>query len=343
MKMRSMRRAGGLWWGCVTVGLLGLWVVGEPLRGAPRCVIVEGHPGEARFQESLESSAKKWQQSAVQAGYEAVRIAPGEAESEGDQEQKGSQIERLRRELAREPVGGGEALWLVLLGHGSAQGRVPRFALKGEDLGLDELVALLGKRRQPMVVVLGFSSAGAFVKPLAAADRVIVSATRSGEEENWSRFAGYFTEAMSGLEADADGDELVSVFEAWRWAVRAVERFYKEKGRLGTEHAVLEDVGTGRAVGVESFEATGEFKGKLEKGMAEPGWKARGTYLKEPPIERVLNEEERKRRGVLEERLARWRSEKPKEAGESYWRGLEEILLELADLYEGARQRMHSQ
>jgi hypothetical protein len=89
------------------------------------------------------------------------------------------------------------------------------------------------------------SSSGEFIKPLAANGRVIVTATRNGQENNATRFTEYFLAALKANDADADQDGHISVLEAFNYANRLTAEFYTRAGRLATEHALLEDNGDG--------------------------------------------------------------------------------------------------
>lgn len=320
-----------------TLFLLVLLLTARWVYAAPSCIVVSGHPGDAAFGAAIEASSHTWLEAAKKAGYASKLVSTGLSEGEA------SQLERLRGELAAVETPSQDPLWLVFTGHGNAQGSVPRFALMGADLGADELSALLGKIKRPMVLVLGFSCSGAFVKSLAASDRQIIAATRSGEEENWTRFPKFFAEAISGLKADLDGDGQVSVFEAWISAVDAVEGFYKDAGRLVTEHAVLDDSGQGKPEGRAAFNRFGEYAGKKADSSAAPGVRARDAFFMASPIEAVLSEDERAKRSRLEGELARLRSEKAGMGEEAYRKALETVFVGLAGVYEGARKRLPSE
>ncbi len=278
---------------------------------AQEVVLVPGHAGEARYGVEIDAAVGKWKEGA-QKGGAVMRMV-------GTREDGGAQIERLRKTLEEVVVQSGDPLWLVLLGHGSAQGNVPRFQLEGADVSAEELSKMLGRLRRPVIVVAGFSSSGAFLKPLSAPGRVVVTATRSGGEENWSRFGRFFAEAVCGLEGDADEDGQVSVWEAWQHAKEAVEAFYKGEGRICTEHALLDDTGGGKA------------------GGAGNGLKARQWHLLESAAEAALSAEERNRRELLEAGLERLRETKAKADPAEYAKALEQLLLELAKVYEAAR------
>jgi hypothetical protein len=286
-----------------------------------------------------------WEKAARAAGHRVV-LVPGAGEAGG-----ASQFEQLRTtlegfgEAANHAQGVPDVLWLVLIGHGSAQGTSPKFALEGPDLSAEALSGMLAKVGCPVIVVAGFSCGGAFVKPLSAPGRVIVAATRSGEEENWTRFSKCFAEAVTGTGADADADGQVSVFEAWRHALGQVEAFYKDQGRMLTEHTVLEDTGDGRAVGVEVFKTAAKTDAKKPRKMErvredEEGMKARQWHLIPDPVEAALTADERLERGEIERKLRVLREDKSTRLPEDYQTEMEGLLLRLAAIYADARARV---
>jgi hypothetical protein len=316
--------------------LLSALLVSGSLKAAPHCFVVSGHPGDSSFGASIEATSMLWTEAAKKAGFETKYIPARSGEGER------TPLEKIRSELGALEGPSLDPLWLVLTGHGNAQGTVPRFALTGADLGADELAALLVKIKRPTIVVLGFSCSGAFVKALAAPNRQIIAATRSAEEENWTRFPKFFAEAITSLVADADSDGQVSVFEAWLAAVGSVEGFYKDTGRLVTEHAVFEDLGIGKPQGREAFDRFGEYSGKKLEDSGTPGLRACDSFLLSSPLESVLSAEEHLKRAELERKLARLRGEKDGMASEDYRKVVEAVFLELAAIYEGAQKRLPS-
>jgi len=87
------------------------------------------------------------------------------------------------------------------------------------------------------------SASGPFVNELSAPGRVIIAATRNGAENFSTLFGGYFVDALTGDEADADKNRRVTMLEAFQFAKAAVQRAYDKEGLLSTEHAVLDDNG----------------------------------------------------------------------------------------------------
>jgi hypothetical protein len=138
-------------------------------------------------------------------------------------------------------------LFVVLIGHGSFDGKTAAFNLPGPDLTADDYSALLKKfPTQKIVFVNTASSSGAFVQALAGPARTIVTATRTGGERNETRFAQYFVEAFVTDSADRDRNGRVSVQEAFDYAAQKVKAVYEQEGHILTEHATLDDSAQGK-------------------------------------------------------------------------------------------------
>jgi hypothetical protein len=93
-------------------------------------------------------------------------------------------------------------------------------------------------------------ASGGATEALAGKNRMIVSATKSGFEANDTVFYGYFLEGLQNAAADENKDHKISVWEAFKFAVDRTERFYKDAGRIPTEHPQISDNG-GPMVGVD--------------------------------------------------------------------------------------------
>lgn len=139
-----------------------------------------------------------------------------------------------------------ERVLFIYIGHGSAQSGRPQLALVGPDVGAADLAAMLATIRAETVgVILAASASGDFVKPLAARGRIVITATKSGAEQNESLFAEHFVTALGSDAADADKDQRVSLLELFNYTRREVARIYETSNRLLTEHAILDDNGDG--------------------------------------------------------------------------------------------------
>jgi hypothetical protein len=283
----------------------------EKARAAHEVLLVKGLAGQAAFGAEMDATAGVWTEAAARGGHSILQIAPG----------AGAQLPVLQNALAAVSEHPTDPLWLVLLGHGSAQGKSAKFNLEGPDLTAEELALQLSRVRRPVVVVAGFSCSGAFLKPLAAPNRIVLTATRTGAEENWTRFPRFFAGALAGLDADANGDMQVSVWEAWQYATRAAEASYKEQGRLATEHAALDDLGDGKGAG---------------PGL---GMKAARWHLLESASEAALTPAQRGQREALEWELEQLRETKAKLEPAEYGARLEGLLLRLSRVYAGVAEK----
>jgi len=145
-------------------------------------------------------------------------------------------------------------LFIFFLGHGSFDGKESKFNLVGPDLNAAEYNNMIAALPTHRIVVVNMSSAsGEFAKTLSAKGRVVITATRNGQETNATHFPGFFIDALNATDADTDHDGHTSVLEAFIYANRLTAEFYTRAGRLATEHALLEDNGDG--VGHERVEA----------------------------------------------------------------------------------------
>ncbi|MEY2600629.1 MAG: hypothetical protein RLZZ142_2888 [Verrucomicrobiota bacterium] len=280
----------------------------ERCPAAHRILVVCGNPGEPSYAESLGSTEKQWIEAAAKAGHSATSVPHSDSLP---------QIDALRNALAEVAASPSpDPLWLVLLGHGSAQGRSPKFMLHGPHLSADELAKMLAPVRRPVFVIAGFSCSGAFLKPLSDPNRILLTATKSGAEENWTRFPQFLTSALTSLDADTDADGQVSLREAWSHASRAVEDFYLQQGRLSTEHSVLDE-------------------GEAASPKAPPRRALRATdwFLLASPEEAGLSQDQRETRTTLEHALARLRESKSQTDPAEYSRKLEALLLQIARIY----------
>jgi hypothetical protein len=218
-------------------------------------------------------------------------------------------------------------LFIFLIGHGSFD-KEAKFNLVGPDIAAAEYNALLSALPARRIVIFDMASAsGEFIKPLSAKGRIIVTATRSGQENNATRFTEYFLAALTATDADTDQDGHISVLEAFTYANRLTAEFYTRAGRLATEHALLEDNGDG--VGHP----------KMEGG---DGLLARATYLDSLSVEQaaanVATAKLLKDRTRLEGEIAQLIARKSSTPEAQYEAELERLFIELAKVNRAIKQ-----
>jgi hypothetical protein len=231
-------------------------------------------------------------------------------------------------ENLRAVVGPHSTVFIFLIGHGTFDGKQAKFNLVGPDLPVAAYNALIGALPSERVVVLNMASAsGEFVKPLAARGRIIITATRSGQEQNATRFTEHFIAALTERDADADQNGRVSILEAFNYATLQTAGHYSRAGRLATEHALLEDNGDG--VGHPTAEGG-------------DGALARVTYLDSLTIEQAAMSAQTakllRERTRLDAEIEQLKARKAQMPPTEYDAALEKMLIELAKVSRDIRK-----
>ena len=142
-----------------------------------------------------------------------------------------------------------DVVFVVLIGHGTFDGKVAKFNLPGPDMTPADFAPLLKSLPSRHVVFVNTASSSApFLEELAGPGRTIVTATRTGAERFATLFGGYFVDALFSDSADADKNRRISVLEAFDAAKLGVARAYEQEGIMLTEHPLLDDSGDGKGV-----------------------------------------------------------------------------------------------
>jgi Peptidase C13 family len=137
---------------------------------------------------------------------------------------------------------------IFLIGHGTFDGADYKLNIPGPDMTAKELASLLNRipaRRQ--LVVNMTSCSGASVAALARKNRIVITATKSGNEKNATVFARYWVDALRDPAADTDKNGTVSALEAFRYAERKTAAYFESEKLLATEHPMLTDTGSPNA------------------------------------------------------------------------------------------------
>lgn len=288
-------------------------------------ILIIGAPGQAEYTSNFLRQATLWQKASAEASARTVTLGLDSRSGTND-------YELLRQTLAEEPKEGSGHLWLVLIGHGTFDGKEARFNLRGPDVSATDLAVWLQPFRRPLAVINTASCSGPFLAKLSATNRVIITATRSGNEQNYTRLGQYFAEALTDPQADIDHDGQVSLLEGFLIASRRTSEFYKLQGRLATEHALLDDNGDGLGTPADWFRGLRATK-KAKDGAALDGLLAQQFRLIPSPAERGLTPDQLAQRDALEKAVLLHREKKSQIPEDEYYRQLETLLLQLARFY----------
>ncbi len=226
-------------------------------------------------------------------------------------------FEKLAAEAAEDDV-----VFIVLIGHGTFDGKIAKFNLPGPDMTPADFDPLLKRIKSRHVVFVNTASAsGPFMETLAAPGRTVVTATRSGREQFATLFGGYFVDALAGSEADADRNRAVSVLEAFTWAKREVAAAYERERIMRTENALLNDSGGEGVVDPKPDGPQGKTASVLALGRADAN-----DPLPTDPKLRALYQERRE----LERRVEALRLMKGAMPADRYASELEKLVTEIA-------------
>ncbi len=291
---------------------------------SPTVIVVSGAPGSERFGKLINQWSEQWKSAAEQAEASFRQI--------GSSDEKNAK-ETLRKVLAAEPKDSPRPLWLVLIGHGTFDRKRAKFNLIGPDLEATECASWLKEFERPLILINCASSSAPFLAALSGKKRIVVTATRSGYEQNFCYLGGYLATAIADPSADLDKDNQVSLLEAWLIAARRTADFYKKEGRLATEHSLLDDNADGKGTQSDWFRGLQVTKKSAEEGLLPDGLRAHQVHLIPSEAERKLSPEQRAKRDTLELELARLRAKKATIKEDAYYERLEKLLLEMSRIY----------
>ena len=291
----------------------------------PTVILVVGAEGEEEYGKNFSEWASHWQEASHRAGATLITIGLKSSQEE-DHDLLKQALEAEKKESVAE-------LWLVLIGHGTFDGKEAKFNLRGPDVSASELAAWLQAFKRPLAIINTASASAPFLNLLSATGRVVVTATRSGHEQNYARFGQYLSEAIADPMSDLDKDGQTSLLEAYLAAARRTGEFYQLEGRLPTEHALLDDNGDGLGTPADWFRGIRAVK-KAKDGATLDGFRAHQFHLVRSESEAAMPRHIRARRDELELAIAKLRESKSAMPEDEYYHDLETLLLDMAHLYE---------
>jgi flagellin-like hook-associated protein FlgL len=309
--------------GCVAAGVTCAQTAAARPASDPNkfAVIVSGASGDEEFARRFARWTAELRGALVgRLGFDEARLTVLTEAPEGGGLRATAEDVRRAFGALRAATGPDSTVFVFLIGHGTFDGRAAKFSLVGPDLSAAEYAGLIAGLPARRVVVFNMASAsGEFIKPLSGRGRVVVTATRSGQEQNATRFPEHLIAALGNREADADQNGRVSVLEAFDYAARLTAEQYKRAGRLATEHALFDDSGDGvghpAAEGGDGAIARAVYLDSLSAEQAAAG----------AETNRLLRERER-----LEEEVEQLKARKGQLAEAAYEAELERLFINLA-------------
>lgn len=292
-------------------------------------LLVVGAPGEKSYEAGFTAAAEAWQAAAKKAGAHLTTIGL-DRPSEGSPTDR----DRIQSGITAMDQKSAAPAWIVYIGHGTFDRKQAWWNLRGPDVSGEDLATWLEPLRgRTVIVVHGGSASGPFIPLLSGPGRIIITATRSGEEVNYARFGERFASAIASPRADLDQDGSTSLLEAFLLAAKETQAVYTENGRMATEHALIDDNGDKLGTPFDWFQGVRVVKRPDGKAAAADGFRAHQIALVEAPDAPVLTEEQRQLRDTLEQQIEALRGRRGEMPEVDYLRELESVLRKLSALY----------
>ena len=292
----------------------------------PVVIVVVGATGTPEYAAQFTEWAALWEKACLKGKAKYISIGLDKTEGSSDRA-------RLQKILMNESKQTSAALWLVLIGHGTFDGRAAKFNLRGPDVSADELTEWLKPFSRPVAVINAASSSAPFLSRLSAQERIIITATKSGFEQNFARFGRYLADSIADIKADLDKDGQTSLLEAFLIASNRVNEFYSAAGRLITEHALLDDNGDGLGTRADWFRGIRPVQ-KARDGASLDGYRAHQFYLVCSEDEMKMAPTLRTQRDNLELEVMKLRDSRETFSEDEYFSKLEALLSNIAQIYE---------
>ncbi len=204
-------------------------------------------------------------------------------------------FETLKRQLRAR-----DQFILFIAGHGTVTEPVGKLCLPGADLKARELANLLDALPTRKIVIVNCASGGAeFLEKYSRRGRVVVSACGITGQGAQTYFAEFFLLAYERGKADANGDGVITVLEAFNRAAHQCMNWYhrqykvkKEKGEPALPREVVVRTGEARRLfkkfydGIEDLQMVEPAEGEDEDESSEPSFEG----LQDLPFRRESGE-----------------------------------------------------
>lgn len=307
-RKRERARASGMFSVVVCSWLIVPLFAGSAAAQQTHVLVVVGVPGDEEHAQKF----RKWATTFIDATKTTEAVPDANITLLADRQATRENIEKAVAALAARATPS-DGVVMLLIGHGSFDGRQAAFNLPGPDLSSTDWARLLGTLKAAHVAFVNTSSSsGAFLPTVASPGRVIITATKTGGERNEAEFGQYFVGAFADDAADRDRNGHVSMAEAFEYAKTRVAQAFQQKGLLLTEHATMDDGGGGQLASTV-FLGTGRADTALQIDMSDPALRALGAE-----------------RDAIEQQVATLKLKKASMDETQYDAQLERLLMDLA-------------
>ncbi len=287
-------------------------------------MVVIGAVGEEEFGVVFRESAERWRKAFQPDDFQLLDGSVDE--KKGDKDHKQQILDWISRPSEGEVL---QERWLVLIGHGTHDKTAAKFNLKGPDISADMISKAIGKVEVKWVIVDGSSSSGPFINALSGVNRIIITGTKSGAEQNFARFGEYLSRSIADPSTDLDHDDCVSILEAFLSASNRVLQFYEDEGRLASEQALLDDNGDGRGTPAAFYRGARPVKAPAS-GLKLDGAFASRILVSNFGAPDKRSSEQRALADSLASQIELLRLQKKEMLEDEYYKELERLFLEVA-------------
>ncbi len=221
-----------------------------------------------------------------------------------------------------------DQLFVLFIGHGTAEAGDAKFNLVGRDLTIAEWGALLKPIAGRIAVVDSTSASFPFLAGLAAPGRIVITATSSPGQRFHTMFPEGFVQAFTTDASDLDKNGRVSLLEAFTFASRQVKQHYEQAGTMVTEIAMMDDDGDGKGRNATETGGDGTIAGLM--------------YLQAPAVATSADPETQRllvRQQALTEQVDELRRRRPTMTPADYDREFETLIIELSVVSRDVRRR----
>jgi len=300
----------------------------EEVKSGRSILVVVGAAGEEEFGKAFRESGERWR-AAFQ--YEDFSLLDGTDSAKANEKDHRQQILDWIAKDESKPNDGDpiKERWLVLIGHGTNDRTSAKFNLKGPDISAETIAKAIASVKTRWLIIDGSSSSGPFINALSGENRIVITATKSGSEQNYARFGEYFSKSITDPKSDLDHDDCVSILEAFLAASNRVAQFYENEGRLASEQALLDDNGDSRGTPAAFYRGARPVKApanglKLDGSMAS---RMIASSFGKPDLR---TGGQRAKCEVIADQIEMLRSRKKELVEEEYYLKLEKLFLEYA-------------